>query len=130
MLRACVFFFTGGRLLVGAPCEAIDLSSNRLNLELVWQRLVEFRRCKLPMGCATDGDHKALREVGRGLFIYDCVRSFESRGGERGVKDGHFFFTPFFDQLRSVHSAPLAFIYEFFGSCSHPPSYSSSTLVN
>jgi hypothetical protein len=89
---ACVrVFFYWGRLLVGAPCEAIDLSSNLLNLELVWQRLVEFRRCKLPMGCATDGDHKALREVGRGLFIYDCVRSFESRGGERGVKDGHFF---------------------------------------
>jgi hypothetical protein len=41
--------------LTGAPTESIDLGARHLDLGALWQRLVEFRRLRLPMGCGTDG---------------------------------------------------------------------------
>ena len=49
--------------LTGAPTETIILGAQE-DLELLWQRLREFRRHKLPMGCGTAGGHSELREVG------------------------------------------------------------------
>jgi len=67
--------------LTGFPTEAIDLTSPRLSLEGLWRRLVEFRRLRLPLGCATDGGGD-LREVG--LYGgHACVRDMCFPGGGR-----------------------------------------------
>ena len=68
--HGCYDAISGGQIsealldLTGAPTEDIDMGSHSFDSELLWRRLCEFRRLKLPMGCATDSDHSTLSEVG------------------------------------------------------------------
>ena len=59
--------------LTGAPTESIDLSEEE-NLEFLWQRLREFRRHRLPMGCGTHSGQEDYRGTGLcGSHAYSII---------------------------------------------------------
>jgi hypothetical protein len=49
--------------LTGCPTESIDFDEHGFDPRDLWQRLLYFKKCQFPMGCATAGNPE-LREVG------------------------------------------------------------------